>query len=460
MISIDNVSFGYGEAQETLSRVSADIAPGECVLLCGASGCGKTTVTKLINGLIPAFTPGCRLEGRVEVDGLDPGTTPMYELARKVGSVFQNPKSQFFNLDTDSELAFGLENEGRPPEEIRKRVSDTVDALHLQELQARNIFSLSGGQKQLLAFGSVYAMGPEIFVLDEPTANLDQDAIARLHDQIAGLKRQGRTVVIAEHRLYFLTDLIDRALYLRDGVLERTFTRKQFFALTDGEREALGLRTLIPAGCTLPAAAPAGAKEGLSVEGLTCAYRKEPPVFQALSFSARPEEVVAITGPNGVGKTTLSRCLCGLIREQAGQIALNGRPLNRKKRQKAAFCVMQDVNHQLFSDSVWGECRMSAPDVPDSSLKGVLDSLHLLPFRERHPMSLSGGQKQRLAVATALLSEKPILIFDEPTSGLDYARMVEVSGVIRSLAQQGRIVLVVTHDQEFLQRACDRVLRL
>ena len=460
MISIDNVSFGYGEAQETLSQVSAAIAPGECVLLCGASGCGKTTVTKLINGLIPAFTPGCRLEGRVEVDGLDPGTTPMYELARKVGSVFQNPKSQFFNLDTDSELAFGLENEGRPPEEIRKRVSDTVDALHLQELQARNIFSLSGGQKQLLAFGSVYAMGPEIFVLDEPTANLDQDAIARLHDQIAGLKRQGRTVVIAEHRLYFLTDLIDRALYLRDGVLERTFTREQFCALTDREREALGLRTLIPAGCTLPAASPAGAKEGLSVEGLTCAYRKEPLVFQALSFSARPGEVVSITGPNGVGKTTLSRCLCGLIREQAGQIRLDGRPLNRKERQKAAFCVMQDVNHQLFSDSVWGECRMSAPDAPDSTVEEVLDSLHLLPFRERHPMSLSGGQKQRLAVATALLSEKPILIFDEPTSGLDYARMVEVSGVIRSLARHGRIVLVVTHDQEFMQRACDRVLRL
>ena len=146
MISIDRVSFGYGEAQETLSQVSAAIAPGECVLLCGASGCGKTTVTKLINGLIPSFTPGCRLEGRVEVDGLDPGTTPMYELARKVGSVFQNPKSQFFNLDTDSELAFGLENEGRPPEEIRRRVADTVEALHLQELQRRSIFSLSGGR--------------------------------------------------------------------------------------------------------------------------------------------------------------------------------------------------------------------------------------------------------------------------------------------------------------------------
>ena len=178
-----------------------------------------------------------------------------------------------------------------------------------------------------------------------------------------------------------------------------------------------------------------------------------------LDLSTQPS-VILVIGVNGVGKTTLSRCLCGLIREQAGQIRLDGRHLNRKERQKAAFCVMQDVNHQLFSDSVWGECRMSAPDAPDSTVEEVLDSLHLLPFRERHPMSLSGGQKQRLAVATALLSEKPILIFDEPTSGLDYARMVEVSGVIRNLAQQGRIVLVVTHDREFMQRSCDRVLRL
>ena len=335
-----------------------------------------------------------------------------------------------------------------------------MEALYLQDLLGRSIFSLSGGQKQLLAFGSVYAMGPEIFVLDEPTANLDQDAISRLHDQIASLRRQGRTVVIAEHRLYFLTDLIDRAFYLRDGILERIFTREQFSALTDREREGLGLRTLTPAACNLPAAEPAGSKTGLSVEGLTCAYRKEPAVFQNLSFSARPGEVVAITGPNGVGKTTFSRCLCGLLREKAGQITLDGKPLNRKGRQRIAFCVMQDVNHQLFSDSVWGECQMSAPDASDQTIEKVLDSLHLLPFRERHPMSLSGGQKQRLAVATALLSEKPVLIFDEPTSGLDYARMVEVSGVIRDLARQGRIVLVVTHDQEFLQRACDRVLRL
>ena len=132
MISFEYVSFGYDGSRETLAGLNAAIRPGECVLLCGASGCGKTTVTKLVNGLIPAFTPGCRLEGRVEVDGLDPAKTPMHQLARKVGSVFQNPKSQFFNLDTDSELAFGLENAGRPPEEIRARVAETVEALGLE----------------------------------------------------------------------------------------------------------------------------------------------------------------------------------------------------------------------------------------------------------------------------------------------------------------------------------------
>ena len=303
-------------------------------------------------------------------------------------------------------------------------------------------------------------MGPKLYILDEPTANLDRETIERLHDQIAYLKSRGHTILIAEHRLYFLADLIDRAVYLRDGIVERIWSGAEFRRLAETERIALGLRTLTPTQVTLPPSRAAGEQDGLSVEGLSCRYKREPPVFQNLSFSARPGEVLAVTGDNGVGKSTLSRCLCGLMRESAGTIRLNGRILGAKQRQRIAYCVMQDVNHQLFSDSVWGECQLAMEGLSDQRIQEVLERLHLLAFREKHPMSLSGGQKQRLAVATAMLSQKPLLVFDEPTSGLDYARMQEVACCARELADEGRVVLVVTHDREFLQCACDRVLEL
>lgn len=171
MIEIERVSFSYTGDGETLSDISLSVGKGQCVLLCGGSGSGKTTVTKLINGLIPHFTEGGRLDGRVTAAGQVVADTELYRLAKSVGSVFQNPKSQFFNLDTDSELAFGLENEGAPPQEIERQLERTVRQLHIENLLGRNIFALSGGEKQMLAFASVYAMDPAVFVLDEPTAN-------------------------------------------------------------------------------------------------------------------------------------------------------------------------------------------------------------------------------------------------------------------------------------------------
>lgn len=390
MVELQDVSFSYTKEVGTLTHVDLTIRPGECVLLCGASGCGKTTITKLVNGLIPAFTEDCTLTGQVLLHGAPVREQPLYQLARQVGSVFQNPKSQFFNMDSDSELAFGLENQGMTRGEILRRLDDTTDRLHLKRLRGRNIFAMSGGEKQLLAFASVYAMGPKLYILDEPTANLDRETIERLHDQIAYLKSRGHTILIAEHRLYFLADLIDRAVYLRDGIVERIWSGAEFRRLAETERIALGLRTLTPTQVTLPPSRAAGEQDGLSVEGLSCRYKREPPVFQNLSFSARPGEVLAVTGDNGVGKSTLSRCLCGLMRESAGTIRLNGRILGAKQRQRIAYCVMQDVNHQLFSDSVWGECQLAMEGLSDQRIQEVLERLHLLAFREKHPMSLSG----------------------------------------------------------------------
>jgi len=459
LVKIDHVYFGYCRETDTLKDVNLHISAGECVLLCGESGCGKTTVTKLINGLIPHFAENCSLQGEVTAASLDVAQTELYELSKEIGSVFQNPKSQFFNLDTDSELAFALENEGTDPVYIRARLAETVHNLHIEKLQRRNIFSLSGGEKQTLAFASVYAMNPKIFVLDEPSANLDYEAIEHLREQIDVLKAEGHTVIIAEHRLYYLTDFIDRAVYLKNGQIVRSFTHEEFLSMPDEYRVALGLRALKPTSIDLPKVRQEGTELGLSVEGLSFSYGKKV-VFKELTFSTSPGEVLAITGPNGAGKTTLIRCLCGLLREQAGTIRLDGKRLKLKGRNKASFCVMQDVNHQLFSDSVWDECKLSSRDCEDEIIERILNDFDLLRFKDKHPMTLSGGQKQRLAVATALVSNKKLLIFDEPTSGLDHAQMMVVSSVVRKLADDGHIVLVVTHDWEFLKCACDRVLEL
>ena len=220
LIEFENVSFSYtGQEHGGLRDINLKISDGECVLFCGRSGCGKTTITRLVNGLIPQFYQG-ELHGRVLVDGQEISNIPMYQIAAKVGSVFQNPRTQFFNVDTDSEIAFGIENEARPPEKLAERVEQTTEDLHIQKLRNRNIFELSGGEKQKIAFASVYAMNPQIYLLDEPSSNLDMTSIQELKEHLRLIKKQGKTVLIAEHRLYYLMELADRIVYLENGEIK------------------------------------------------------------------------------------------------------------------------------------------------------------------------------------------------------------------------------------------------
>lgn len=460
MISIQEVSFGYGGQDKTLKHINLGIKTGECILLCGESGCGKTTITKLINGLIPHFCEGCELDGIVRIQNTEVAATKLYKIAESVGSVFQNPKSQFFQLDTDSEIVFGMENQGKNKEEMSQRFQDTVHNLQLEKLLGRNIFELSGGEKQILAFASVYAMNPSVYVLDEPTANLDFSAIHSLKKLLQILKQKGHTIIIAEHRLSFLYDLMDRVVYLKQGKLICIYTREEFLALPEQARKGMGLRCIKKQEGELPEAHAAGKRNGLSVEALTVGYKKKPALFCNISFSAVPDEILAITGYNGIGKTTLIRSVCGLMKQRSGDISLDGKVMTEKARRKQCFLVMQDVNHQLFAESVWKECKMSGVGLKDSVIQEELEQMQLLPYADSHPMALSGGQKQRLAIVTAILSDKKILVFDEPTSGLDYANMRIVSSRIKKLAESGRVVIVVTHDKEFMLSACDRVLKI
>lgn len=465
MITIRDVSFTYSGCEtDGIRRINLEINRGECILFCGRSGCGKTTLTRLINGLIPAFYAGT-LTGSVRIENQDVAELPLYKIAQRVGSVFQNPRTQFFNVDTDSEIAFGIENEGRPQERLIQRVRQTAEELLIENLRGRNIFELSGGEKQKIAFASVYAMNPDIYVLDEPSSNLDSESIAALQSYIQKIKTQGKTVIVAEHRLYYLTGIADRIVYMEKGEIAGIFTPGDFKSLSSGRRHRMGLRapdlSEVRPDCALDTAAvqngTAPAPLELEVKNVSL-YRKKKLILQNLSFSARAGEIIAITGANGAGKTTFVRALCGLHKETAGSFLWNGKALKPKERLKRAYMVMQDVNYQLFAESVEAECSFGLKAVKAESVEAVLDALHLSALRARHPVSLSGGQKQRVAVAAGQVSGKPLLVFDEPTSGLDYDSMAQVSALIRSLAAH-RIVFIVTHDYEFICKTCTRVLR-
>ena len=213
MIEIKNVCFKYSKdvKNNSLEKLDLTINDGEVVLLCGKSGCGKTTITRLLNGLIPHYYEG-ELQGEVIVDDMNIAKCPLHEISKKVGSVFQNPRTQFFTVDTTSELAFSCENQGLPEDEIRHRILSVVGELDIKELLGKNLFHLSGGEKQKIACGSIAAAKPNIIVLDEPSSNLDIMAIRDLQRLIEVWKGQGKTIIIAEHRLYYLMGVADRVI--------------------------------------------------------------------------------------------------------------------------------------------------------------------------------------------------------------------------------------------------------
>lgn len=458
MIKFENVNVTM-QGKRILSDINLEIQDGEFVLICGESGCGKTTMTKLINGLIPHFVRDVSVDGTITVCGKNVAEMPMYEIAELVGSVFQNPRTQFFYTNSNAEMAFGLENRGVEPEYIRKRIKNTINELDIEKLEDRDVFSMSGGEKQLLAFASVYAMNLQIYVLDEPSANLDIAAMEKLSERMKVIKEKGHTVVVAEHRLAWIQKFADRIIYMKEGRIEQEFTSDEFKALSDLKRKQMELRSIVPEQIQIPEITGNSEDAVLQIYNLSC-KRKKQMIFQNISLSARAGDIIGITGKNGAGKSTFCNCLCGLLKPKGGEILYQGKKLSEKARTKLFGMVMQEVNHQLFSDSVKNECLLANEEASEQEIRELLEKFDLEEYAEYHPMILSGGQRQRLAICQAVMGEKKLLIFDEPTSGLDFRHMCQVEKLMKQLSEEKYIIIVVTHDYEFLNRACKRYIRI
>lgn len=478
IIDIENVSFRYkGSDESLLDNFSLTVKKGEVLLLCGESGSGKTTVIRLINGLIPHYYQG-ELEGNVRVAERDIKETELYELAGTVGTVFQNPRSQFFSVDTDGEIVFGPENIGLATDEIIRRKQETVKEFDIEKLLGKSLFELSGGEKQKIACASVSALLPDIILLDEPSANLDRTATEYLRETIIKWKKQGKTIIISEHRLWYLRDIVDRVIHMENGRIKNEWTGKDFSGLSSESIQKLRLRPLTVedtfSGKDDSSYSPDIPDDNAVIlENFFFTYKLRTHLFLRKKLTQADEDilalnipnlrlpkssVIAVVGSNGTGKSTFLRCVCGLERGCPGVITMDGKEYKGKNRTELCYMVMQDVNHQLFTESVMAEVMLSVKDKNEKACEDILESLGLLPYKDKHPMALSGGQKQRVAIASAVAAGAKLLLFDEPTSGLDLSHMEMVGQLLTDLARSGSTVLVSTHDPELIKQCCDYVL--
>jgi energy-coupling factor transport system ATP-binding protein len=446
-----------GTSENCVRDINLSIAPGEVVLLCGESGCGKTTLTRLINGLIPQYYQG-KLEGEVLINGEDVGQSPLYKTSEKVASVFQNPRTQFFNVDTTSELAFGCENMGLPETEIEQRIEQAVDRFGIETLLGKSLFKLSGGEKQKIACASVSTCHPDIYVLDEPSSNLDKRSVQQLKRILEIWKAQGKTIIIAEHRLYYLSEIADRVVYMKDGRIEKEFSMAALKQQSLDDLSGMGLRPISLQRLSRSISTSQVSKESFVLMDFSFAFNGSGPFLEIPRLALPEGSIIAVIGHNGAGKTTFARCMCGLERKGAGVVLSHNSTLDRRMRLKNTYMVMQDVNHQLFTESVLDEVLLSMEEENIEKAEQILSLLDIQHLKEMHPMALSGGQKQRVAIASAIASEKEWVLFDEPTSGLDYRHMQEVIANLKKLQQMGKTLFVISHDLELILGSCTHVL--
>ena len=462
MIEVKNVSYTYSDSKEkALNNVSFTVNDGEIVLCTGRSGCGKSTVIRVINGLCPDYYSGT-LEGSVSLNGENSAEMDLTEISRRVGTLFQDPERQFFALNVEDEIAFALEWMGIDRDEIKRRLERVIKRFSLECIRNNSIAALSEGQKQKVGLAEIVALHGKNIILDEPTANLDPQSTEDLARLLFELKQEGYCIFIVDHRHYWLNAIADRVLIMSDGKIEKEGN----FSILDNAslQKEYGLRKayVTDRRALLKDLDPWGTDYVVKGEHVAFTYKDGKTIFKDLNFAV-PEGINVLIGENGIGKTTLSRLIFGLEKLSGGKIEFKD-PKGKKPLQLGSI-VLQNTDYQLNMQTVYQEvaiCMTLAEGIKPQPGKvmELLEKLDLSALSYRHPQSLSGGQKQRLVIACALAKNPQVLVLDEPTSGLDGANMQRIKNILHDYAKDGRAALVITHDLELIDDKNLKALRL
>lgn len=484
---LEDVTITYADSDSpALSHVDLTVEEGELALVVGRTGSGKSTLLGAITGLVPHFTGG-RLEGRVVVAGRDTATHRPRDLADVVGVVGQDPLAGFVTETVEAELAYGMEQVGLPPETMRRRVEEALDVMDIADLRDAPLHDLSGGQQQRVAIGAVLTQHPRIIVLDEPTSALDPTAA---EDVLAAISRLvhdlSTTVVVAEHRIERVIHHADSVIHVAGGRVEHGPPARVMatsgvappvvelgrwagwdplpLSVRDARRAAGPLRREIGGG-TAPAPLP-DRPGGLEAKGVTVRHGGLVAVDD-VDLALRPGTVTTLMGRNGAGKSSLLWALQGSGARAAGSVVVDvdGRrvdpaDLRPAERRTVVGLVPQTPGDLLYLETVAAECERADADATTDpgTCAALLETIAPGIAPQMHPRDLSEGQRLALVLAIQLTADPAVVLLDEPTRGLDYTAKSALARALRTTADRGRVVLLSTHDVEFVAEAADRVV--
>lgn len=473
-ISVENISFRYRDRQELAIRdISFQVMPGELLLLAGASGCGKTTLIRCINGLIPRSYKG-EITGKILLHNQETSGLSLARISQIVGTVLQDPERQILGTKVMNEVAFGLENLALTRPEITERINASLEYLGILHLRERETFNLSGGEKQKVALAGVLAMQPSILLLDEPLASLDPASAQETLRLVRQLTDQGMTVLMVEHRVEDVFKIHpDRVLFMEQGQI-------RYLGALDGLSKVVNYHEIkLPAPLIVERAAAdppppniqfqpaAGSPKPLvEFEGVSFGYESNTTVLKSVSLTINRGDVIAVLGANGAGKTTLVKHAIGLLKPKAGRVLVEGkdtRHISVAEVAKTLGYVFQSPSHMLFAPTVYDELAFGPTNLrhePEAIRKEVQEAIDIVNLTGREkdpPLALSFGQQKRVSIAAILAMRSRILIMDEPTAGQDYRNYMEFMDAILQLPNF-EAILFITHDIDLAVIYANRVL--